>query len=102
MKFLVRLMCVLVFAILCVGSASPQEISASIRGTVTDETGAVVSATRITAIQAETGLQRTALSDSQGNYVVFELPVGHYRLEAEAKGFKKYGQDGITFYVNQT
>jgi hypothetical protein len=99
---LTRLVCVLLFAILCVGTVSAQEISASIRGTVTDESGAIVSATRITAIQAETGLQRTALSDSQGNYVVFELPVGHYRLEAEAKGFKKYGQDGITLDVNQT
>src|SRR5271170_1802047 len=102
MKFLVRLMCVLVFAILCVGGASAQEISASIRGTVTDESGAIVSAARVTAIQAETGLQRSGLSDSQGNYVVVELPVGHYRLEAEAKGFKTYVQDGISLDVDQT
>src|SRR5208282_2488739 len=31
-----------------------------------------------------------------------ELPVGHYRLEAEAQGFKKYIQEGIALDVNET
>ena len=33
--------------------------------------------------------------------MLVELPVGHYRLEAEAKGFKKYVQEGISLDVNQ-
>jgi Carboxypeptidase regulatory-like domain/TonB dependent receptor len=102
MKALARLICLIVFAILCAGSAPAQQFSASIRGTVTDETGAVVSNTKVTAIQPETGLQRTSSSDSQGVYVVVELPVGHYRVEAEAKGFKKYVQEGISLDVNQS
>ena len=102
MKAFARLMCLMVFAILCAGNTMAQQFSASIRGTVTDETGAVVSNTKVTSIQSETGLQRTSFSDSQGVYVVVELPVGHYRLEAEAKGFKKYVQDGISLDVNQS
>lgn len=31
-----------------------------------------------------------------------ELPVGHYRLEAEANGFRKYVQQGISLDVNQS
>ena len=102
MKGLGRLICLAIFAIVCAGRTPAQEISASIRGTVVDASGAVVSAAKITAIQSETGLERTTLSDSQGTYVLLELPVGHYRLEAEAKGFKGYVQEGISMDVNQT
>ena len=102
MKVFARLICLFWFASLYVWSSSAQEISASIRGTITDASGAIVSGTRVTAIQSETGLQRSTSSDSQGAYVLVELPVGHYRLEAQAKGFKKYVQEGISLDVNQT
>jgi hypothetical protein len=102
MKVFARLICLLWFVSLHGWSSSAQEISASIRGTVTDESGAMVSSTKVRAIQSETGLQRSTLSDFQGAYVLVELPVGHYRLEAEAKGFKKYVQEGISLDVNQT
>ena len=102
MKTAVRLLCVLVLIIFVAWSAPAQDISASIRGRVVDASGGGVSGAKLTAIQAETGLQRTAFSDAQGAYLVVELPVGHYRLEAEAKGFKKYVQEGISLDVNQT
>ena len=41
-------------------------------------------------------------TDRNGNYVLLELPVGHYRLQAAAKGFQEYVQDGITLNVNET
>ena len=82
--------------------SSAQDISASIRGTVTDEGGGAVSGVRVTAINTETGLQRAAISNSLGAYVLVELPVGHYRLEAEASGFKKYVQQGISLDVNES
>jgi hypothetical protein len=79
-----------------------QATSGSLRGTVTDESAATVSGAQVTAIHMETGLQRTATSDAQGAYVLVALPVGHYRLEAQAQGFKKYIQEGIALDVNQT
>jgi hypothetical protein len=102
MKATARLIFVLVLALFCAGGASAQEASASLRGTVTDGSGAVVSGAQVTAVKTETGLQRTAVSDAQGAYVLVALPVGHYRLEASAKGFKKYVQEGISLDVNQT
>ena len=41
-------------------------------------------------------------TDRNGNYVLLELPVGHYRLQVAAKGFEEYVQDGITLNVNET
>ena len=79
-----------------------QQITGSIRGTVTDPAGATVVGASLTAIQIETGLTRTASADRVGEYVLLELPVGHYRLEATAKGFQSYIQQGITVDVNET
>src|ERR1700721_1346643 len=80
---------VLAFVMLACLSLSAQQITGNIRGTVT-------------ARQVETGLSRSAATDRGGNYVLLELPVGHYRLQVAAKGFQEYVQDGITLNVNET
>jgi outer membrane receptor protein involved in Fe transport len=95
-------LCFLGIALLWSGQAFAQEITGSIRGKVLDVSGAVVSSASITARRAETGLARTVESDVQGDFDFVELPVGHYRLSVEAKGFQKYVQEGITLDVNQT
>jgi hypothetical protein len=88
--------------ILCSSAAaSGQEIAGSIRGTVLDSSGGAVSGASVKAIQVETGFERKTSSDSQGTFVLVELPVGHYQVEAEAKGFQKYVQVGISLDVNQ-
>ena len=79
-----------------------QQISGSIRGSVSDPTGAIVQSASVTAIQTETGLKRTVGTDREGRYLIVELPVGHYRLEVEAQGFRKYVQRGISLNLNQT
>jgi Carboxypeptidase regulatory-like domain len=83
-------------------SAAAQQISGSIRGTVVDPTGATVQAASVNATQTETGLTRTSITDHSGAYVLLELPVGHYRLQVEGKGFQTYVQRGITLDVNET
>src|SRR5512143_2776794 len=81
-------------------SVSAQQITGSIRGTVLDPASAAVRDASVTATQVETGLARTATTDHDGTYILVELPVGHYRLAVEAKGFQKYVQEGITLNVN--
>jgi hypothetical protein len=102
MRNLGRLGCALMMTFCAGAMASGQEIAGSIRGTVLDASGGLVSAASVKAIHVETGLERKASSDSQGTFVLVELPVGHYRVEAEAKGFQKYVQEGISLGVNQT
>jgi hypothetical protein len=79
-----------------------QQITGSIRGTVVDPSGAIVQAAAVTARQIETGLTRAAVTDHQGEYVLVELPIGHYQLEVHAQGFQKYLQQGISLDVNET
>ena len=83
-------------------SAAAQQISGSIRGTVVDPTGATVQGASVNATQTETGLTRASITDHSGAYVLLELPVGHYRLQVEGKGFQTYVQRGITLDVNET
>ena len=88
--------------VLACSSLSAQQITGNIRGTVTDPSGAVIRGAAVTARQAETGLSRATTTDRDGNYVLLELPVGHYRLQVSAKGFQEHVQDGITLNVNET
>ena len=101
MKNLVSLVCVLAILIFSAASASAQQITAVVRGTVTDASGGVVTNAKVTAVQRETGFTRTVTSDQQGAYLLVELPVGHYKIFAEAKGFQKFIQEGISLDVNQ-
>src|SRR5580698_1196673 len=93
---------VLAFVLLACLSLSAQQITGNIRGTITDPTGAVVQGASVTARQTETGLSRMATTDREGNYVLLELPVGHYSLQVVSKGFQEYVQDGISLNVNET
>jgi hypothetical protein len=83
-------------AVLCA-----QQDTGSIRGTVLDPSGAAVANATVAATQTETGFTREARSDSQGNYLLVLLPIGHYHVEATAPGFMKYAREGISLSVNQ-
>jgi hypothetical protein len=67
-----------------VSLASPGQIG----GYVVDPTGAVVSNARITITPSKTGGTATAVTNSQGAWLVAGLPTGNYRAQAEAPGFK--------------
>src|SRR6202167_587364 len=60
---------------------------AALSGTVTDPSGRVLPQTRVTAVQAATGLQRTATSSPAGTYDLPELPVGNYTITFQHEGF---------------
>jgi len=95
-----RLVCVVLTGFTTMTLAA-QQITGGIHGTIVDPSGAVVAAATVVVKQAETGLTRSAVTDRGGNYVLVELPVGHYRAEVTAQGFVKYIQEGISVDVNQ-
>ena len=101
---LARLAClpaILMFASLSVPSLLAQSSGASIQGTVTDSTGAVIPGATVTATNTETNLQRGAESGSAGLYVIPNLPPGKYRLQVAMKGFQTSIRDGIDLVVGQ-
>src|SRR5687767_13397598 len=95
----------LVLAVLFVALAVPalaQRSTAAIRGTIEDASGGVFRGARVKVTNEETGLVRTTETNSDGLYTVAELPVGTYRVEVEADGFKGAVRTRIILNVADT
>jgi hypothetical protein len=78
------------------------QATAQISGTVRDQSGAVLPGVELTAMQTETGISRTTISNETGSYVMPNLPLGPYRLEAGLPGFRTFVQTGIVLQVNSS
>ncbi|HXF13162.1 MAG TPA: carboxypeptidase-like regulatory domain-containing protein, partial [Terriglobales bacterium] len=96
-----RILATLLFAVLVSRFSPAQQITGTIRGTIVDPNGAVVSNATVTAAQMETGLVRSTVAGRDGSYVFLELPIGHYQLQVQSQNFEKYLQQGISLNVNQ-
>jgi hypothetical protein len=75
-------------------------VSGSISGTVTDTTGSVVPQAQVTATEVNTNTVFRTTTNGAGNFEFLALPVGQYRLEVQASGFKTYERTGITLDTN--
>ncbi|MCX6634326.1 MAG: carboxypeptidase regulatory-like domain-containing protein [Acidobacteria bacterium] len=95
------LYCLLAGALLGGGVAAAQQVSGSIVGTVTDNTGAVVPGAAVTLIHQETGAIRSVQSDAQGDFSFNAVPPGAYSLTVEHAGFKKYEKKNINLPPNE-
>src|SRR5437879_6626425 len=79
--------------------ALAQGFTATVTGTVTDTSGAVLPGTMVTLRHLETGLSRAVEADLGGNYTIAPLPVGEYELTAEKMGFQRELRRGINLVV---
>ena len=86
---------------LMTASAWAQLSTATLFGTVTDNTGAVIPNTTITLTQVDTNFTRTVKSNEQGDYRAEFLPIGSYSAKVEATGFKALDQKGIALTATQ-
>jgi hypothetical protein len=75
--------------------------TASITGTVTDPTGAAIGGAQVTVSNAEHGIKRTTVSNSDGEWSAPALTPGKYDLTVAAQGFKKYEVKGLILRVAQ-
>jgi hypothetical protein len=83
------------------GASLAQINSSSIAGSVTDPNGAKVPNAQVIATQATTGLTRATVSNSQGNYVLDDLPVGQYDVSFKKDGFSDFIADQVVQNVGQ-
>jgi hypothetical protein len=68
----------------------------TLRGTVTDSSGAVVPSAVIVLTEPATGVEvRRQSADSQGNYELIDVKPGTYTLRCDAQGFKRYAADDV-------
>ena len=85
---------VLSFSLLA-ACAWPQSELATVFGTVTDQSGAVIPAAQISIVNQSTGLKRNAVTDTTGQYHLAGLPTGNYVVRAERKGFQTQVREGV-------
>src|SRR5207237_7667940 len=92
-----RLLSILIslFSLALLSTAAYGQGTASILGTVTDQTGSAVPAAKITITNTENGFVRNTVSNATGSYAARELTIGRYSVKVEAPGFKTYEQTDI-------
>ncbi len=92
-----------IFALFVLSWAQPSsaQVAASIKGQVTDATGATVASANVTVRDTETGVTRTTTSNSDGTYLVLALPIGLYEVTISKAGFKDFTRTGIELKVAQ-
>lgn len=81
---------VLFFAVLLASTGWAQTGLGTLKGTVTDQSGAAVPNARVTLLHQETGVIRSSQTSAIGVYEIPALPIGRYRMTVEAPGFKKF------------
>lgn len=91
----------LVLSLLVTGLLKAQVDKATINGTITDQSGAVIPGVIVTVTSAQTGVRYTGKSNDAGIYRVSGLPVGNYSIESEKNGFKKLIRSGLALATAQ-
>ena len=89
-----------VFLVFCVAAAG-QANRASITGTVTDSSGAVIVGVEVTARNVDTNGGTVSVTNADGIYLVPNLPPGNYSLTFRKAGFKEETQTSITLISTQ-
>lgn len=87
-------------AVFC-APAWAQSYTGSVTGTITDPSGAVIPNAKLTLLDEQKGFTFTATSDSNGGYVIRQVPPGNYKLSVEAQGFRSESRPGIKLDVSQ-
>jgi hypothetical protein len=86
--------------VVCV-SAFSQGNQGRITGTITDQTGGVVSGATVTVLDVDRGVSRTLTTTDAGEYNAPNLLPGTYSVRAEAKGFKSIERQKILIEVGK-
>ena len=94
------LCCGLVLAVVCSTPASAQETTATITGTVTDQSGGVLPGVVVSVKHVATGRTFDVTTSGEGNYLVTLLPVGGYEITFTLQGFQQKVVRGVTLAVN--
>jgi Carboxypeptidase regulatory-like domain len=77
------------------------QATGSISGTISDASGAAISAAKITVTDPGNGLTRESVADESGHYLVPVLGIGNYTIRAEVKGFQTTEQRGVRLQVDE-
>ena len=85
----------------CCSPSARAQVSASLKGIVTDPSGAPVAGAAVTSKNTETGASRRAITDDAGRYQMVFLAVGEYEVAVSKAGFQEAIRSGIRLVVGQ-
>src|SRR5215217_3653431 len=83
------LVCGLLVSLLAATAASAQTGRSTVRGTIRDQQGNVVTGASVTLADASKNFTRTQTTNEEGGYTFAAVPPGTYSVEVESSGFKK-------------
>src|SRR5512135_533161 len=91
--------------LICAGGFIPlalhgQTVTATLTGTITDSSGAVIPGVTVKAQNQGTQLEYSAQTNETGVYKIPFIPIGTYVVSAELTGFKKAVTNPIKLEVN--
>src|SRR5260370_39828149 len=93
--FLARFAATIFLAVLSALPHARAQVSASLKGVVTDPSGAAVASATVTAKNIETGAIPTSVTDDAGRYLVAALHVGEYEAWVAKAGFQDSIRSGL-------
>ena len=79
-----------------------QKFTGTIRGTVTDPSGAVVPGADVTVSDPANGDTRTVKTSTTGDFIFNDLAASTYNLTVKGTGFKEYVTNGVQLFVSST
>ena len=105
MNITLRKLLIASFAVLLslgVASRAIAQSTGTIRGTVSDPSGAAITNASVTATATSTSVTRQATTNDSGIFVFPDLPIGAYSLKISATGFTTQNRPGLTLITGQT
>jgi outer membrane receptor protein involved in Fe transport len=90
----------LLLSVFLTAPAYAQEITGTITGAVTDQSGAAIPGLTVTVRNMGTNATQSVVTDENGVYVATLLPAGRYEVSLELAGFKRFVRSNLEVSVN--
>ena len=97
-----KLYLITICLVLGIATAAFAQSNASLRGTITDSTGAVVVGAEVTVHNQNTGAEYKTQTNNVGAYAIAALPIGTYEIRVSATGMRTEVTRGLVLQVSQT
>jgi hypothetical protein len=97
-------LCLSVISFLLLLAALPgraQTVTGTVRGTITDPSGAIVAGATVIVTNTATGVQTSAITNQTGEYSIRFLQIGKYSLAVQASGFEKATYGPFSLEIDQ-
>lgn len=99
-RFVNAISFVILATLVCFGLAMGQSGTSGVSGTVVDQTGAVIPGATVRLSNPATGFARTTATNDNGRFSFASVPPATYKVEIEAKGFKKLVNSNVQALVD--